>query len=69
MAVRRSGGCLSLRRGRGLLRAPVGRALGRQQAIEAQTGLGGGFDVQQGIMRGEQTIGCWAKRGRVLQGQ
>lgn len=43
---------LGLRRGRGLLGAPVAGTLGRQQAIKAQAGLGGSFDVQQGIMGG-----------------
>lgn len=43
---------LGLRRGWGLLGAPVGGTLGRQQAIKAQAGLGGCFDVQQGIMGG-----------------
>lgn len=43
---------LGLRRGWGLLGAPVGGTLGRQQAIKAQIGLGGCFDVQQGIMGG-----------------
>lgn len=59
---------LGLRRGWELLRAPVGGTLGRQQAIKSQAGLGGCFDVQQGIMGGQQTVGSWAKCRRVLQG-
>lgn len=50
-----TGGCgrdLGLRRDWGLLGAPVGGTLGRQQAIKAQAGLRGCFDVQQGIMGG-----------------
>lgn len=43
---------LGLRRGWGLLGAPVGGTVGRQQAIKAQVCLGGCFDVQQGIMGG-----------------
>lgn len=50
-----------------LLGAPVGGTLGRQQAIIAQTGLGGSFDVQQRIMGGQQTVGSRAKCRRVLQ--
>lgn len=42
-----------LRGGLRLLGAPVGSTLGRQQAIKAQAGLGGCFDVQQGIMGGQ----------------
>lgn len=52
MATGRGGRGLSLRRGRGLLGAPVGGTLGGQQAIKAQAGLGGCFDMQQGIVRG-----------------
>lgn len=46
------GRALGLRRGWGFLGASIGGTLGRQQAIKAQAGLGGSFDVQQGIMGG-----------------
>lgn len=47
------------RRGRGLgggsrlLGASVRSALGGQQTVKAEAGLGGCFDVQQGVMGGE----------------
>lgn len=50
-----AGGCgrgLGLWRDCRLLGASVGGTLGRQQAIKTKAGLGGGFDVQQGIMGG-----------------
>lgn len=44
--VATGGGGRDLGLRRGLLGAPVGGTLGRQQAIKAQAGLGGCFDVQ-----------------------
>ncbi len=52
MAAGGGGRGLGWRRARGFLGTPVSCTLGRQQAIEAQAGLRGGLDVQQGIMGG-----------------
>lgn len=66
------GGRLGRRGARGILAAPVGGgrgALRGQEPVETQTGLGRRFDVDEGVVGGEQAVGCGAERGRVLEGQ
>lgn len=66
------GGRLGRRSAGGILAAPVGGrggALRGQESVEAQAGLGGGLDVQQGVVRREQAVGRGAECRRVLQGE
>lgn len=64
------GGRLGGRGARGVLASPVGRrALRGEEAVEAQAGLGGGLDVEQGIVGGQETVGGGAEGGRVLEGE